>query len=52
MKIFVPGDSAAQSVGADLVAVAIAATQSNVTSTQIENEIFVPDSDPTAVTMD
>lgn len=39
-------------VGITVIAVVIAAFQSNVTSAQESNELFVPDSDPTAVTMD
>ena len=39
-------------VAITVVAVVIAAFQSNVTSTQTQTEIFVPDADPSSVTMD
>lgn len=39
-------------VGITVVAVMLAAFQSNVTTAQSEREIFVPDADPTSVTMD
>lgn len=39
-------------VGITVIAVVIAALQSNVTSSQQQKEIFVPDADPASVTMD
>lgn len=39
-------------VGITVVAVVIAAMQSNVTSNQQQKEVFVPDADPASVTMD
>jgi hypothetical protein len=39
-------------VGITVVAVVLAAFQSNVTDSQDQKEIFVPDADPSSVTMD